>query len=262
MTELSSNDATNFAIEGRVAIVTGGGQGIGREYTKALAAKGAISIIAEMKLENARKVVAEITAKGGNARAIQCDVADVASVNAMVGQVTSEFGRIDILINNAAIFSSLTMKPFDQIPLDEWDRVMAVNVNGTFYCSRAVLPSMKKAGWGRIVNVSSSSVALGLKNYLHYVASKAAVEGMTSSMARELGEFAITVNALVPGGTETEIPRVTLTPELKAKLIAAQCVQRLQTPADLLGPMLFLVSPAASFVTGQCIAVNGGLTHR
>jgi len=166
-----------------------------------------------------------------------------------------------VAINNAAIFSSLKMKPFEQIPLEEWDQVMRVNITGCFLLARAVLPAMRARGWGRIVNISSSAVPTGTKNYLHYVTSKSALVGMTSSMARELGGQGITVNCVMPGGTFTEVPRETITAEGKARLLAAQCIPREGVAMDLVGLALFLCSEASSFITGQTIACNGGLTH-
>ena len=242
-------------------IITGAGQGIGREYARQFAAAGAIPVIAEANATTAVAVAAEITAAGGSALAVPTDVSDPASVEAMVAAVTAAFGRIDVLINNAAIFTSLKIGPFEQIPFDEWERVMRVNVTGCYLNARAVLPSMRRAGWGRIINTTSSSVALGVKNYLHYVTSKSALIGMTNSMARELGPDGITVNAVQPGATFTEIPRETSTGGGKARLVASQCIPRGEVPMDLVGLASFLSTEAAAFITGQTIACDGGLTH-
>jgi NAD(P)-dependent dehydrogenase (short-subunit alcohol dehydrogenase family) len=153
------------------------------------------------------------------------------------------------------------MRPFDEIALSEWERVLRVNVTGVFLCSAAVAPIMREARWGRIINMSSGAVTLGRPNYLHYVTSKSALIGMTNSLARELGGYGITVNAIMPGPVFTEIPRATVTPEQKEKLVAAQCIARPQTPADLLGTVLFLASDASAFLTGQSITVDGGCAH-
>jgi 3-oxoacyl-[acyl-carrier protein] reductase len=249
------------SLRDRVAIITGAGQGIGRVFAKAFAAEGAIPIIAERNAANGERVAAEIVAANGRARAIQTDVADPNSVTAMAKAVEAEFGRIDILINNAAIFSTLEMRPFDEIPLDEWEQVMRVNVTGAFLCARAVVGAMRRAKWGRIVNMASGAVTLGRPNYLHYISSKAALDGMTRSLARELGPHGITVNAILPGATFTEIERKTVTPEQKARIIAMQCITRAETPADLVGTALFLASDASAFLTGQAITVDGGATH-
>jgi len=178
----------------------------------------------------------------------------------MIGVVEDEYGRIDILINNAGIFSTLEMRPFDQIPLDEWEQVLRVNLTGPFLCARAVLPAMRRAKWGRIINVASGAVRLGRPNYLHYIAAKAALAGISLSMARELGPDGITVNAILPGATFTEIERKTVTPEQKERIIAMQCVPRAEVPEDLVGAVLFLASEASSFVTGQSINLDGGVT--
>ncbi|SHK10011.1 3-oxoacyl-[acyl-carrier protein] reductase [Pseudonocardia thermophila] len=251
----------DFGVRDRVVVITGAGQGIGREYAREFAAAGAIPVLAEINGAAARNVAAEIEQAGGRSLVVETDVADPASTEAMVERVVAELGRVDALINNAAIFSSLQMRPFDQIPLDEWDAVLRVNVTGAFLCARAVVPHMKAAGWGRIVNIMSGSVPLGIRNYLHYVTSKSALVGMTNSLARELGADGITVNAVQPGGTFTEVPRNTVTPEGKAALIANQCIPREEVPMDLVGLVLFLCTPAAGFITGQTIACDGGLTH-
>jgi 3-oxoacyl-[acyl-carrier protein] reductase len=249
-----------FDLTGRVAIVTGAGQGIGRAFAKALAQAGATAVIAEIDESKAAAVSAEIMAAGGKALAVETDVADPASVEEMAGVVLDQCGGIDILINNAGIFSTLEMRPFDQIPLDEWDKVLRVNLTGPFLCARAVLPAMRRQKKGRIINMASAAVPLGRPNYLHYIASKAALAGMSLSMARELGGDGITVNAILPGATFTEIERTTITPAQKERIIAMQCIPRAETPDDLIGTMLFLASDASAFVTGQNINLDGGVT--
>jgi 3-oxoacyl-[acyl-carrier protein] reductase len=249
------------SLRGRVAIVTGAGQGIGRVFAKAFASAGAKAVIAERHAEKARSVAAEIGAGGGEALAIHTDVADPVSIERMVTQVEAQFGRIDILVNNAGIFSTLEMRPFDQIPLAEWDDVLRVNVTGPFLCARAVLPVMRRAKWGRIINMASAAISMGRPNYLHYITSKAALVGMSRSMARELGAEGITVNSILPGATFTEIERKTVTPQQKERIIAQQCIPRPEVPEDLVGMLLFLASDAAAFVTGQALTVDGGCTH-
>jgi NAD(P)-dependent dehydrogenase (short-subunit alcohol dehydrogenase family) len=251
----------DFDVTGRVVVITGAGQGIGREYARQFAAAGAHAVIAEANLDRARAVEDEISATGGSALAVQTDVSDPESVAAMVADVARTFGRIDVLVNNAGIFTSLKMKPFEEIPLAEWEQVLKVNITGCYLTARAVTPYMRERGWGRIINITSGSVPLGVKNYLHYVTSKSALIGMTNAMARELGAAGITVNAVQPGGTFTEVPRETLTDDGKARLIASQCIPRAEIPMDLVGLVMFLSTPAAGFITGQTIAVGGGLTH-
>jgi NAD(P)-dependent dehydrogenase (short-subunit alcohol dehydrogenase family) len=249
------------SLRGRVAIVTGAGQGIGRVFAKAFATAGAIPVIAERNHDKGSAVAAEVVAAGGAALAIHTDVADPASIEKMVATVDERFGRIDVLVNNAGIFSTLEMRPFDQIPLAEWDEVLRVNVTGPFLCSRAVLPAMRRAKWGRIINMASAAVTMGRPNYLHYIASKAALIGMSRSMGRELGGEGITVNAILPGATFTEIERKTVTPEQKARIIAQQCIPRPEVPEDLVGTLLFLASDGSAFMTGQALTVDGGCTH-
>lgn len=252
---------TSTDLEGRVAIITGAGQGIGRVYAHHFAAAGARVVIAELDAENARAVAREIADQHGDVIAIETDVADEQSVAAMVTRTVDKFGAVDVLVNNAAIFTTLSRQPFEDIPLADWEHVMRVNVTGSFLCARAVAPVMRKAGWGRIINISSSTVPLGLPMFLHYVTSKAAVIGMTRSMARELGKDGITVNAILPGLTTTEVEALGRTREGIAAVVARQCIPRPEVPEDLVGMVLFLASPAAAFVTGQSITVDGGAAH-
>jgi NAD(P)-dependent dehydrogenase (short-subunit alcohol dehydrogenase family) len=244
-------------MKGRVAIITGAGQGLGRAFAHGFAAQGAVPVIAEINEDKGRAVAAET---GG--LYVRTDVSDPASVDAMARAVLDAYGRIDVLVNNAAIFSTLEMRPFEEIPLDEWERVLHVNLTGPFLCARAVASAMRKAGWGRIINIASAAVSLGRPNYLHYIASKAGLAGMTNSLARELGPHGITVKAILPGATFTEIPRKTVTPEQKKAIVGMQCIARPEVPEDLVGVVLFLASPAAGFVTGQALTVDGGATHR
>jgi NAD(P)-dependent dehydrogenase (short-subunit alcohol dehydrogenase family) len=247
-------------LKDRVVIITGAGQGIGRVFAMAFARAGSRTVIAEVNEKTAASVSAEIMAAGGQALAVATDVAEEASIKEMIGIVEDEYGRIDVLINNAGIFSTLEMRPFDQIPLDEWEQVLRVNLTGPFLCARAVLPAMRRAKWGRIINVASGAVRLGRPNYLHYIATKSALMGMSLSMAREVGADGITVNAILPGATFTEIERKTITPAQKERVIAMQCVPRAEVPEDLVGAVLFLASEASAFVTGQSINLDGGVT--
>lgn len=250
------------SLKGRVAIITGAGQGIGKVFAKAFAQSGAVAVIAERNPASGEAVAKEIIAAKGLAFAVTTDVSQPDSIAAMVAAVEGRYGRIDILINNAGVFSTLDMRPFDQIPLEEWEQVLRVNVTGPFLCSRAVLPAMRRAKWGRIVNMASGAVTMGRPNYLHYIASKGALAGMTGSMARELGPDGITVNAILPGATFTEVERKTVSPEQKVRIVAQQCIPRAETPDDLVGTALFLASDNAAFLTGQCLTVDGGATHR
>ena len=241
-------------------MVTGAGQGLGRAFAAALAAEGVPVAVCDINAESAKRVAGEITEQGGRAIGLRLDVADEQSTAAMARAVTEELGRAAILVNNAAIFSTLAMRNFTEIPLDEWNRVLGVNVTGAFLCARALLPGMRELGAGRIVNISSTTVFLGRPNYLHYVTSKAAVIGLTRAMASEVGSFGVTVNAIAPGSTETEIERATITRADRERLAATSALKRVQVPADLLGALLFFTSSDSDFVTGQTLIVDGGIS--
>jgi 3-oxoacyl-[acyl-carrier protein] reductase len=253
----------NFAsLKDRVVIVTGAGRGIGCAYAKGFARNGAVAVIAEVNADNAKKVETEIAGAGGRALAIPTDITDAQSVQAMVDRAASAFGRIDGLVNNAAFFADIDMKPFYDMADADWDKAMRTNITGAYLCSKAVVPHMRARQWGRIVHISSTVVQTGRANYLHYVTSKAALVGMTRGMARELGDFGITVNAVMPGLTRTELPRKTTNEESYRITKAGQAIKRTETPEDLVGVVLFLVSDAAGFVTGQTLPVDGGGVFR
>ncbi len=249
-----------FDVSGKVVIITGGGQGIGRAYAHAFADADAITVIAEVNAALGEQVAAEITARGKQSMAVATDIADPAAVDSLVAKVVTRHSKIDVLINNASIFSTIKMRPFTAIPLDEWDRVLRVNITGTFLMSRAVTPHMQMKKWGRIINISSAAVTMGRPNYLHYTTSKAAVIGMTRSLAKELGAHGITVNTVLPGATDTEVERETVTAQQKAAMIAMRSIPREETPEDLVGAVMFLASDASAFISGQSITVDGGLT--
>lgn len=247
------------SLRDRVVIITGGGQGLGRTYAHNFAAQGAIPVIAELNGENGARVVQEIEQQGGRAMCVQTNVADEASATAMAEAALSAHGRIDCLINNAAVFSQITIAPFWELPVDEWQSAMDVNINGAFFCSRAVVPAMQEGKWGRIINVASTTVPTGRPNYLHYITSKSAMIGMTRSMARELGEWNITVHLFMPGAVETEIERPSVSGAQFQALAQQQAIKRPATMEEYAGFMLFLCSDDAEFTTGQTLAANGGI---
>ena len=189
-------------VEGRVCVVTGGAQGIGATYAKALATEGAKLVISD--IDDGTAVADEIKASGGEAIALQNDVSHWQSCQEMAAGALKAFGRIDVLINNAAIFGKLERASIEEISPELFDRVLKVNVGGTFLCTKAVLPAMKKQGYGKIINISTSRIFAGLPFYTHYDASKGAVFGMTRAMAKELGDHGIRVNAIAPGSTMSE----------------------------------------------------------
>ena len=241
-------------LAGKVAIVTGGARHIGAVYCRKLAAEGAAVIIADVL--DGDKVVQEITAAGGRAMALKVDVSKQEDTIQMAAETVKTFGRIDILVNNAAIFINIQRQPFYEITAEEWDRVSAVNIKGPFLCAKAVFPQMKEQRSGKIINISSSTAFAGTPLFLHYVASKAALIGMTRSLAREVGEFGICVNAIAPGLVQHE--GQTAPKEFTEFQLKARSIKRLQTPEDLLGVLVYLASPDSDFVTGQTILVDGG----
>ena len=251
-------DGDRFDVSGRVVIITGAGQGIGRDYALAFAAAGAKPVLAEINGDKLRDVTSEIETGGGEAFAIETDVGSPDSVKAMVAETLKTYGQIDVLINNAAIFANIPRRKFYDIPYDEWNNVLHVNITGSYLCASAVVPAMRKAGQGRIINISSGTVPQGAPGFLHYVTSKAAVVGMTRVMARELGDDKINVNAVMPGYTETEIDHASMDDELRQFIHEKRILKRAETPEDLIGIVMFLASPASSFITGQSIACCGG----
>jgi 3-oxoacyl-[acyl-carrier protein] reductase len=242
-----------------VAVITGAAQGLGRVFAQSLAAAGHRVVVADLDGDRAAGVADEI---GSAALAVQVDVADAVSVEAMRERVVDELVRCDVLINNAAVFSTLQMRPFDEIPLDEWDRVLSVNVTGAFLCCRAFAPVLRRQGSGTIINISSATVHEGRPHYAHYVTSKAALIGLTRALARELGEHGITVNAVAPGPTETEVPRATVTQAQVPAILARQSLKRRERPEDVAGVVAFLAGPGSNFMTGQTLLVDGGATFR
>ena len=246
----------------KIAIITGAGQGIGRTYAHAYAKAGIIPVLIDIEAENIATVKDEIKRESNiECLSIKADITNPDQIASVTEETIDRYGRIDILLNNAALFSSLTACPALNISLEEWRRVMDVNITGQFICAQSVLPHMIERKWGRIINISSGTVTMGLANLLHYVTSKAAVIGFTRALAREVGEHGITVNVILPGSTQTEIERTTTTPELRRKIVDMQCIKRVETPEDLANFALFLASEESGFITGQSIAVDGGLTH-
>ena len=232
-------------LAGKVALVTGGAQGIGAAIADGLAADGATVVIADLNPPD-----------GG----IRADVANEDDVRRMVDEVVEQHGRLDVLINNAGLYASLEMRPFTEIPLDEWRQVMDVNVGSMFLTCRAAVPVMRSQGGGKIVNISSGTPFRGVPFLLHYVTSKGAIVAFTRALAKELGRDGIRVNCVAPGFTMSD--GVKDHPEVVEQLrdvsVAARTIQRDQVPEDVVGAVTYLAGPAASFVTGQTIVIDGG----
>lgn len=245
-------------LAGQVAIVTGAARAIGRATAETLAARGAT--VVSIDLLPADDTVAAIEAGGGTALALAADVTDEAAVEDAVARVTGTYGRVDVLVNNAGLFAGIERRPFWEIPLDEWEHVLTVNVRSVFLCSRAVAAPMREARVGRIVNIASNVITFGMANLMHYVASKSAVVGITRSMARELGPSGIAVNAVAPGLVTTEITAQTVPEEYRRLVAEGQCLQQAILPSDIAEAVAYLAGPAARMITGQTVLVNGGAT--
>jgi NAD(P)-dependent dehydrogenase (short-subunit alcohol dehydrogenase family) len=245
-------------LAGKVAIVTGGATGIGYAIAEALAGRGAALVVAD--IAKAEAAAARLGAQGARAIGVAADVASATDAAAMAQRAISAFGGIDILVNNAGIYASLKPKPFEEIDPAEWRRVMDVNALGVFLSIRAVLPTMKARGAGRIINISSGVAFKGNPYMAHYVASKGAVVSLTRALATELGPHNVLVNSVAPGFTLSE--GVLANPELVAgvqeRSLRGRVLARDMTPADLVGAVAFFAGPDAGFITGQTLVVDGG----
>jgi 3-oxoacyl-[acyl-carrier protein] reductase len=249
-------------LKDKAAIVTGGGHGIGRAYCLAFGGAGARVVVADIDESAAVKVAKEVnTQTDARSLAVKVDVANETSTRLMVKTILEEFGRLDILVNNAAIFATVPMNRggIDSIDPAEWDRMMAVNLKGLFFCCRAVLPTMREQKSGKIVNISSGTALNGSPGRIHYVTSKAGVIGFTRTLAREVGDDNINVNAIAPGSTLSEENPSEEILKMRGARLQDRALKRVQLPKDLVGTVLFLCSPLSDFMTGQTVAVDGGV---
>lgn len=242
-------------LKDKVAIITGGSRGIGKAYAIAMAKEGSNIVITD--IIDTSQAVKEIKNIGVKALGINTDISKEEDCLRMAQKTVKEFGKIDILVNNAAAYADLTRCPFYEIKLDEWDKAMSVNVKGIFLCIRAVFPYMKKQGSGKIINITSNTVHMGMPNFLHYVTSKGAIIAMTRSLARELGDYGITLNAVAPGYTMSEV-NIQKTPLSSKERLQRRCIKRDQYPEDLVGTIIYLSSEDSNFISGQTLIVDGG----
>lgn len=246
-------------LDGKVAVITGAAQGIGRGYALGLAREGAKVAVADIAEAAATETVELIRAEGGEAEFYRCDVSSSESCNAMAKASAERFGGLDILVNNAAMFQGLPSESMLDMPEERWNRVLAINTTGPFLVARAVVPFMQKRGGGVIVNQTSTAAYIGTPNRMNYTVSKAAVIPMTKAMARELAEYNIRVNAIAPGPIATEalkgVPQASLD-----RILATMCVKRIGQPEDLVGALIFLTSDMSAWMSGQVLVVDGGST--
>lgn len=248
------------SLQGKVVIVTGGGHGIGKIYCEHLAQAGAKVVVAELFAEAGVRVAESQKKQGFEVLAVQTDVTQRDSVNRMAAAAVDAFGTIDVLVNNAAIMATVPMSRagFDQLSIEEWDQMMAVNLKGTWLACCAVTPYMRKQGYGKIINTSSPTALRGAPGRIHYVTSKAGTIGFTKTLANELGADNICVNCIAPGNTLSEHNPSESTLELRHSAIQVRALKRLQVPADLVGAMLFFAGSESDFITGQTLVVDGG----
>lgn len=245
-----------FGLAGKVVVITGAAGGLGREFALGFAAEGAKIVAADVQLAGVEETAKLVEAAGGQALAVQVDVTKKASAEAMVDAAIKHFGQIDVLVNNAAIYATLKRAKFTEIDEADWDRVMNVNVKGAWLVSSAVYPKMTQPG-GRIVNIASATVFSGSPLWMHYVASKSAVIGMTRVMAKEVGATGVTVNAIAPGFTLTEAS-LSLIENAENYGVDRGALKRASQPEDIVGAAIFLASTKADFITGQTLVVDGG----
>ena len=243
----------------RVAVVTGSGRGIGEAYAKALAAEGAAIVVAELGPENGQRVAREIVAAGGQAIYVKTDVSSEESTLAMAEVAKAELGGVDYLINNAAIYGDMEVKPLVKVSMDYWHKFMAVNLEGALLCTRAVYKLMAERGGGAIINQSSGAAYMGGG---YYGIAKLGLHAMTPSLARELARKNIRVNVIAPGPVDTDATKKQVPEEYVQFMLMTMPIQRLGTPDDIVGACLFLLSDEARWITGQILCVDGGQTMR
>lgn len=247
-------------LKDKVAIITGGGRGIGRAYALRFAQEGAALILPDIALPEAEKTAKEIRDSGGKATAMLVDVRDEEGVNNMAQKTAEELGGIDILINNAALYGGLGHKRWDAWSIEDWIVSWEINVVGSWLCAKAVVPYMRERGKGKIVNISSVTFQMGYQGHLPYTCSKAAIVALTRGMARSLGRYLINVNCIAVGYTMTEASLTMPGRDIEGDklLVSRRCIKREQQPEDLVGTAVFLASSDSDFISGQTILVDGG----
>jgi 3-oxoacyl-[acyl-carrier protein] reductase len=244
-------------LDGKVAIITGAGKGLGRAFAVRFAEEGAKLVLVTRKdMEGLKSAAEEVTSKGAECTWFQADVTNLDDVQKMADETVKKFGKIDILLNNAAYYFGVERRPFNKISPEEWDMMMNINVKGPWLCARAVYPHMKAQGKGKIINLTSEVFFTGSNGFVHYVASKGGVVGLTRALAAELGPDNITVNGVAPGFTDTEASRTIA--DVKKYDVSKTPLRRLGVAEDIVGAALFFASDDSDFVTGEIILVDGG----
>ena len=242
-------------LKNKVAVITGGAQGIGRAIALGMAREGAKVVVADLQSEKARSVANEVKMLGGEALGFEVNVADESSVNRLAEATFAEFGRVDILVNDAGVYLKSSVVDMSEA---DWDRTLDINLGGNFLCCRAFVPAMREQKSGRIISMASGIGHYGMKQFSHYAASKAAIIGFVKSLARELGPDGITVNAICPGSANTAMPRGHRSEEEVMQRLHSTPLPHVLEPEDIAGPVLFLASDAAAYITGQSYNINCG----
>ena len=248
-------------LQGKVSIITGGAQGIGKSFALRYAMEGAKVVIADINSDAAQSLVKSLVSEGKEAIAIRTDVSKYEDTQEMARKTIEYFGKIDILVNNAAMCGRVKMSKVSVLDLDpdEWDKIMAINVKGQFLCSKAVLPSMMAQKSGKIINMTSDTVFLSNPNMSHYITSKGGVFAFTRALAKEAGDYNINVNCIAPGSTFSEDPENQDAIKNRNSVVPFRVLKRVQYPEDIAGTAVFLASSDSDFITGQTIVVNGGI---
>lgn len=258
MMESHTNRVEKPDLLDQVAVVTGGARGLGRTIMEMLAARGAKAV--SLDLQASHEVVESIVSAGGEAAGLSADLTDETQVENAFEEIVGRYGRIDILVNNAGLYQ-VERRPFWEIDLAEWEKLLTVNIRSVFLCSKAVSKPMREAKRGRIVNITSDCISFGMPNLMHYVAAKTAVVGMTRSMSRELGSYGICVNAIAPGLVSTPSAFDSIGEEVMQQVIAEQCIEKPIMAEDVARSVAYLCSEAGNLITGQTLFVNGGMNN-
>lgn len=246
-----------FVLRGRRALVTGAGNGIGVEYARALGEAGASVVVVDIDSEAVDRTVRDLRSEGLDVMGSATDVSDLVAVEALRDRLDTP---VDVLVNNAAMFASVPMSRagYADLSVDEWDRMMAINLRGMWLMCRTLVPAMETRGYGKVVNVSSGTALKGASGRIHYVTSKAGVLGFTKTLAREVGDSGVRVNCIAPGSTLSERDADEKTVSHRIAAVADRALKRVQEPVDLVGAVVFFASPASDFITGQTLVVDGG----